>query len=157
MVADYKNNTAKPKHIGLKVENIILLQPYAITINPEMQFTKIDRKTKVKDYSYPHMAMKSYIQTWLKLCKGSKYELYFETSPIGRQHYHGLIHVHDIQVFYSVDIHILQMLGTFVIKPLKEAEEDENLIGSSWYAYCTKQEKIWKDTYTIITKSDISK
>lgn len=151
-------------HKCLKIEDMKVCTPYAISLNPEIQFVGYDRKTKSNTYTSPNMAMSQYITLHLTHCKYSTYELYFELSPIGRQHYHGIIQISDIEQFYTKDIHILKTLGTFDISHLfckKDRNGEESEGGDpervdlspedSWLAYCTKQQSILKNKYNVNT------
>lgn len=135
-------------HTNISLEECKTDTPYAITIAPEVQFVGYDKKTKLTPYSNPHATFFKYVFTHLEKCVNSHYELYYELSPLGRQHYHGFLTVSNIAGFYTKDIHVLRMIGTFCIK--QQTMDSEGIINNIWFTYCTKQQEIWKDKFNLL-------
>lgn len=127
----------------LKVEDMTENHAYAFNLAPEIQFTGYDKKTRSNGYSYPHKTFRDYVQSHLMLCKYSNYELFFELSPLGRQHYHGMIIITDINGFFTKDIQILNSLGCYLCKIIDDK--------GGWLDYICKQQHIWSTKFNINT------
>lgn len=136
-------NYKKPDKVMIKVEDLEEYTNYAFTISPQVQFTGYDRKTHSQSYSYPHRSFRSYVLEHLSKCKYSDYDLHFECSPKGYQHYHGTLLVSDTVGFFTHDIHILNMLGSYCCKEIQEEDK--------WLEYISKQEHVWQGKYDLNT------
>lgn len=144
---------------SLKVEELQLDIPYAITISPEEQFVGYAKQTRSNVYTLPNKTFKDYVAKHLQVCKYSGYELFFEMSPVGRQHYHGFVTIKDISMFVTKDMHILRSIGAFVIKRITDEGpkgQDVNTEAGTltWHKYCSKQSGIWGTKYNIIKLCD---
>jgi hypothetical protein len=137
-----KFTVKKPDKSFIKVEHTLCNERYAFNLAPELQFVGYDKKTRTTGYAQPHKTFKEYVSLHLKSCKNAIFELYFEVSPTGRQHYHGYITILDKPGFYTRDIHILNTIGSYLGKRITDPE--------IWHEYCTKQQSVWGTKYNII-------
>jgi hypothetical protein len=116
------------KNESLKMEDIELSIPYAITINAA------NVKGEIKsDYNiYKKLYEKCFE------IPGVKSKLLFEYSPIGRLHAHGTITFHQIEriaEFYQ-NLFTLTKVATFKLDIINDKE--------TWVNYCNKQRHIMK-------------
>lgn len=127
----HAHKSYKPLHEMIKFEDLPIGVDLAITINPEVQFTGWDAKRHCLHYSKPHTMMKGYMQGCLSHLKYTLYDLHYELSPTGRQHYHGTIQVTHKLEFFTRDVHILQSIGSICMRVVTAPDE--------WTKYCLKQ------------------
>lgn len=121
---------------------------HAITIAPMFQTVGYNTKNYKYAYQKARQLFKQYVELHLKNIKNCKFDLFFETSPTGRQHYHGFIKVECIQEFLTYGIQVLIALGSLCIKPLDDdlCNRSDN---GSWAKYCTKQQHLWDKSLRI--------
>lgn len=120
------NNNYKNKCIPL--EDIKLGEPYAISINADKITGDIQ-----KDY-------KQYTNILYNLfdCSNIDYEVYFEFSPIGKLHLHGIFMVHSLK-----DIgELFQRMHNVYKLCASEIDSVDDL--EKWLKYCQKQRHVMK-------------
>jgi len=123
-------------HQSVKVEDIYSspTKIFAITIAPSNQLDI--RDPAVKDgFLYRTKdrikAFKVYSKQALQDLQGSAYKLYFEISPLGIMHWHGFLHIIDIEDFMLNDLGVLKHIGAFCIREITDM--------NAWHVYCVKQ------------------
>lgn len=130
------NDKFKPKHTGIKFEE---LQPgvrYALTINP----ANLQMGNSRKILPVVHRS----INTLRSLAGKSEMQLHIESSPLGKLHYHGYIRFSEDYVDTLCVIKDLMEYGTLCIKHLFEQEDE---IGNKWEEYLIKQRHIWEPIF----------
>jgi len=117
------------KHSCVRHEDILEDTPYAFSYNPEPMKLKENGEYLFKR-EYNRM------NKLLYLLKGSLVEVYPETSPSGKIHFHGTITILNFPTFCLIDLYTLQACGTYEIDLMTDKEK--------WTTYCIKQSKYWK-------------
>lgn len=136
---DRNFSSFKAPHSGPKAETIILNNRYAISINPNEEWTPT---------SHPMTWVKKTVAKLQDALSGCTLELYPEFSPTGRMHYHGVIDIKD-HVEYFRFLNLLKLNSTYNIKELfisnSETTDKETRKEAldKWLAYCTKQAHIF--------------
>lgn len=140
------NSHPKAQHTAPKMEDIVINEPMAISLNP----------VKEADPRHPlQVFIKSQYNYLSEHAESGGYKmlLWPEASPIGRVHMHGLIAITDIHKWIQKGVILLKDLNSFAIKKFfkresKEDEEDEHTSGEDkWREYCEKQKHIWKPLF----------
>lgn len=122
----WKNGNYKIKIIPL--ENIKLGEFYTFSLNMSDQYDSLEQSI---------MAYKYFLK---KYCSDlSKFELYFEISPTGRLHMHGII------VFESNIAIVKWYHNNNIIKNIASYEIDTIDNMETWQIYCKKQQHILMD------------
>lgn len=134
------------KYSAIKFEDIEIDVQYAISINPLNEYS-VSQK--------PIQWIKKNYDLLQQIVRGCTLELYPESSPTGRLHFHGYITIHDIFEYLKF-LHGLAVYGTYCIKtitPPIDNEEEEYVIQEdseesespydTWEKYCRKQQNIW--------------
>lgn len=143
--------TYKPKHDLLKIEDIneCLTSAtteqqrsqvwFAITLNPKAELGR----HKFETFFGMQLALLK------NLMRNCEFELYPESSPSGRIHFHGYVRITNI-VEYIRDLPDLLDKFTVCIKFVEDCEEigsDDDVKNrkyQTWQAYCEKQKNIFE-------------
>lgn len=141
----YQKHENKPRFIAPKVESLAVGQTYAITINPSNEWTAGQLPIEWVRRQYDQIT---------QLCRGVELELFVESSPTARLHFHGIMKLKNI-IDYLRFVRDLQSYSSFAIKEFFEASRevntDANPMGKSpyllWREYCTKQKSVWEPIF----------
>lgn len=123
----------KDRFIAPRVEDIKLSQLYAISINPQEEWSSNQQITAWTRKVYTSLR---------SIVRGVELELFVESSPTGRLHFHGTILIIDV-VLYLRFLKELMTQATFAIKEIKDtyAEDEDDYV--TWDKYCIKQAHIF--------------
>lgn len=140
----------KLPHSAPKVEDLVLGELYAISLNPIEEW---------KAGQLPIAWVKKQYTLLKELVRGCELQLYPESSPTGRLHFHGYILIKDT-LEYLMTLKGLSCYGTYCIKPITdgglvqggdtEASHlgvDEGDVPQTWQQYCTKQAFIFEPLF----------
>jgi len=120
----------KPQHASVKFEDLKEGQEYAITLNPTFPIGLNERYSAY---------IRKQITLLLDCVKDNVLILYPEISPIGRVHFHGYLHLNNIEQ-WAKDIIRLCAYGTVCVK---QQFEVEGTLDGKWHLYCLKQQSVW--------------
>lgn len=136
----------KTPHKAPKIEDIKLNDDMAFTYNPNAEADPTRPLMQFINNQYKKL-------NELAGIGGFKAEIYPESSPLGRIHFHGFIQIVDIHKWIHIGVIGLKDTGCFAIKQFferkdKEDEDDDHLTGKEkWTEYCLKQKNIIKPLF----------
>jgi len=128
------NKGFETKNKMIPVENLTEGMWYAFTYNPLVQPIIKDRVVHVDDWLIQQRRhFGEYDNRYCDLI------MYMESSTSGRLHWHGCIRLHDIAGF---------MLKVYPLIVIEASTEIDYLTDKDiWFNYCTKQLKVFKESY----------
>jgi len=131
------NRQPEYKNKWIKLESIQLNEAYSFTFNPKGQPDSIsDIKVwyrRIYDIFHEYQ-------------EAIKLQLYVESSPSGRLHFHGLIWVLDLYQFLAF-IWKVNDSGASEMDTLSTSYNSEEFTLSEWCIYMKKQEHVFKDQF----------
>lgn len=123
-----KENTDYQRHKGVKIEELVTGQTYAISINPKFQPTALNKHRIYFWY-------RAFYDSLVKHKNSVELKLYLESSPTARLHFHGTIRIKEI-IGYLGFLSALAEDTSYEIDTI----EDEQV----WIEYTQKQYDIWE-------------
>lgn len=112
------------RHSILKPEHVVIERWYSFSYNP------IDQPSSISEYPSWFRQHRKMFES----CFNSYFLLHPEFSKMARYHFHGIVRIKDITMFYLLDLPKLIPFGTIEMDHVKDPDV--------WLMYCTKNQDL---------------